>query len=113
MKPSLTTCLAGIWIAYLPSLCGQQAQIQVQANQITNTISPYLDTGACIEDVNHEIYGGLYSQMIFGESFQEPAPSVPPKGFTAFGGDWRIKDGELSAGGGEGPKLVSDEPAFS
>jgi len=28
-------------------------------------------TGACIEDVNHEIYGGIYSQMIFGESFQE------------------------------------------
>ena len=30
-------------------------------------------TGACLEDVNHEVYGGLYSQMIFGESFAEPA----------------------------------------
>ena len=29
-------------------------------------------TASCIEDVNHEIYGGLYSQMVFGESFQEP-----------------------------------------
>ncbi len=43
--------------------------------------------GACIEDVNHEIYGGLYSQMIFGESFQEPPRPVPLKGFTAFGGE--------------------------
>ena len=32
-------------------------------------------TGSCIEDVNHEIYGGIYSQMIFGESFQEPVAS--------------------------------------
>jgi alpha-L-arabinofuranosidase len=26
-----------------------------------------------MEDVNHEIYGGIYSQMIFGEAFAEPA----------------------------------------
>ena len=32
--------------------------------------------GACLEDVNHEVYGGLYSQMVFGESFQEP-PTPP------------------------------------
>jgi hypothetical protein len=25
--------------------------------------------GSCIEDVNHEIYGGLYDQKIFVESF--------------------------------------------
>jgi alpha-L-arabinofuranosidase len=31
-------------------------------------------TGSCIEDVNHEIYGGLYDQKIFGGSFEE-APS--------------------------------------
>ena len=49
-----------------------EAKITVDAAHIVRPISPYL-TGACIEDVNHEIYGGLYSQMIFGESFQEPA----------------------------------------
>jgi alpha-L-arabinofuranosidase len=38
-------------------------------------VSRYL-AGSCIEDVNHEIYGGLYSQMIFGESFQEPATAA-------------------------------------
>jgi alpha-L-arabinofuranosidase len=54
--------------------------------QINNSITIYPDhfikqvsplmTGACVEDVNHEIYGGLYSQMIFGESFQESPMDV-------------------------------------
>ena len=48
--------------------------IHVQADQVIHSVPRFL-TGACIEDVNHEIYGGLYSQMIFGESFQEPAKS--------------------------------------
>ena len=50
----------------------QVANIYVNASQILHTNTIYL-TGACLEDVNHEVYGGLYSQMIFGESFQEPA----------------------------------------
>ena len=54
----------------------QEARIDVQADQLVGRVSRCL-TGACIEDVNHEIYGGIYSQMIFGESFQEPAPSPP------------------------------------
>lgn len=84
----------------------------VHADQVSHRLSRYL-TGACIEDVNHEIYGGLYSQMIFGESFQEPPPAVPPKGFTAYGGQWRVEDGVLWAAGGDGPKLISDEPALA
>jgi alpha-L-arabinofuranosidase len=87
----------------------QEARIVVHADQVSNRVSRYL-TGACIEDVNHEIYGGLYSQMIFGESFQEPPPSVPPRGFTAYGGSWHDKDGLLWAGAGDGPKLIADEP---
>jgi len=47
-----------------------QNRITVYADSTIKPISPLL-TGACIEDVNHEIYGGLYSQMVFGESFQE------------------------------------------
>ena len=90
----------------------EDVQIQVHARDVIGHVSPWT-TGACIEDVNHEIYGGIYSQMIFGESFQEPAASVPPKGFTAFGGHWQVKDGQLLAGAGEGPKLICDEPAFS
>jgi Alpha-L-arabinofuranosidase C-terminal domain/Carbohydrate binding domain len=48
-----------------------QSTITIDPSKTLHQISPYL-TAACLEDVNHEIYGGLYSQMIFGESFQEP-----------------------------------------
>jgi hypothetical protein len=59
-----------------------------------------------LEDVNHEIYGGLYSQMIFGESFQEPASPQPLLGFTAYGGSWLPTNGVLQAAAGSGPKLI-------
>jgi hypothetical protein len=85
----------------------QQATITVQTDGPTRPVSRYL-TGACIEDVNHEIYGGIYSQMVFGESFQEPAPTAPVRGFAAYGGTWAVSDGELLGSGGDGPKLVSD-----
>ncbi len=66
--------------------------IDVHADQVIAHVSCYL-TGACLEDVNHEVYGGIYSQMIFGESFQEPPPAAikgtqtePPKEVS---GMWR------------------------
>jgi len=94
-------------------VCGlasaQEARLVVHADEVSHRVSRYL-TGACIEDVNHEIYGGLYSQMIFGESFQEPPSAVALKGFTACGGRWRVKDDVLWADGGDGPKLIADEP---
>src|ERR1039457_3503138 len=65
----------------------QEAEVGVHANQVSHRVSRYL-TGACIEDVNHEIYGGLYSQMIFGESFQEPPPAVPLN-TSGVSGMWR------------------------
>ena len=61
-------------------------------------MSRYL-TGACIEDVNHEIYGGLYSQMLFGESFQEASSRQPLKGFVAYEGTWTLKGDEIHAEG--------------
>ena len=99
----------------LPSLPGtraREARITVQAAQTIGQVSRLL-TGACIEDVNHEIYGGLYSQMLFGESFQEPPASVPPRGFQAFGGSWRVTEGELEGSAGDGPMLASELPAFA
>src|SRR5579859_2387137 len=65
-------CLAGIFSAFVAVGHTQEATITVQADQVLHQVSPYL-TGACLEDVNHEVYGGIYSQMILGESFQEPA----------------------------------------
>jgi hypothetical protein len=61
----------------------EDATIRVDATKVLHTLSPYL-TGACIEDVNHEVYGGIDSQMIFGESFQEPCP-----GGDHVSGMWR------------------------
>ncbi len=86
--------------------------ITVHADKVVHAVSPFM-TGMCIEDVNHEIYGGLYSQMIFGETFAEPARAIGPKDFDAFGGSWQVKDGELAAGAGQGPKLVSNHAAIS
>ena len=44
--------------------------IEVQADRTLHPMSRLL-TGACLEDVNHEVYGGIYSQMVFGETLQE------------------------------------------
>jgi hypothetical protein len=84
----------------------QVANIYVNASQILHTNTTYL-TGACLEDVNHEVYGGIYSQMIFGESFQEPGTSPAPlAGFTAYGGTWSVTCGILDSVNGSGPKQI-------
>ena len=90
----------------------QEARIDVHAARVLHPVSRYL-TGACIEDVNHEIYGGLDSQMIFGESFQEPPRPLPLVGFTAFGGEWRPEDDGVFAAAGDGPKLISEHPPIT
>lgn len=82
-----------------------QGLIRVNADKVISHVSKYM-TGACLEDVNHEIYGGLYSQLIFGESFQEPAPPLPMKNFVGYGGRWMPKDRVVYAEGEEGPKLI-------
>ena len=104
-----------LWLLGCLSLslpAGSPVEIRVDASKPGHRLSRLL-TGACIEDVNHEIYGGIYSQMIFGESFQEPAPSVPPRGFRAFGGEWRLENGELHGSAGDGPKLQGDVRDFA
>jgi hypothetical protein len=96
--------------AELPDAANKSASectIRIDFNRSGGRISRYL-TGACIEDVNHEIYGGLYSQMIFGESFQEAPLHQPIAKFLAYAGTWSLHDEELHAGGGQGPKLISD-----
>ena len=102
-----------VWIPEAAS--GVEAEslndIRIQADQVLHPLSRCL-TGACIEDVNHEIYGGIYSQMIFGESFQEPAPSPAFKAFTAHGGHWVLRNGTVRISGLDGPKLVSRHAAF-
>ena len=91
----------------------QNTAITVHADQVLHPNSPYL-TGACIEDVNHEIYGGIDSQMIFGESFAEPASPLPLKGFKAYEGRWTTgDDGSVQGAGSDGAKIIWDGPGFS
>jgi DUF1680 family protein len=103
-----------VWIACAPADAlpdESAAAIRVNARDPGRPTSRYL-SGACIEDVNHEIYGGIYSQMIFGESFQEPPRTAPVKGFTSPDGEWRVQDGEVHGSAGPGPKLVSSTDPF-
>jgi len=105
--------LAGFLSGLLTSGQAQNAAITMQADQVLHTNSPYL-TGACIEDVNHEIYGGIDSQMIFGESFAEPATQLPLKGFKTYDGSWTVVEGGSVQGeGSDGSKIVWDGPAWS
>ena len=81
------------------AVLGDDASIRVDAQKVLHPISRYM-TGACIEDVNHEVYGGIYSQMLFGESFQEPAADLPVvlRGFRVHGGNWTVKKQAGNAG---------------
>ena len=87
------------------------AQITVDPSHVLNRIMPAM-YGACIEDVNHEIYGGLYAQRIFGESFEEPAGGSP-KGWVIQGGDWTSAETGISVRGDDGSKCVRQMPDFS
>lgn len=90
-----------------------QTRLDVYPEEVIAHLSRMM-TGACIEDVNHELYGGIYTQMVFGESFQEPPRSEPPVGFSACEGVWEVlPDGTLTAAEGQGPKLVRPEIALS
>ena len=111
MKTIIAVAVIASAIISEPRAYSEEEIIEIQANRVLHPISRLL-TGACIEDVNHEIYGGIYSQMIFGESFQEPPSSNPPRGFKAFGGQWNVHGDELIFRGAAGDKLVSNEDPF-
>ncbi|MFV0419796.1 MAG: family 16 glycoside hydrolase [Dysgonomonas sp.] len=81
------------------------ATILVNAAKVENSIPAYLH-GSCMEDVNHEIYGGLYDQKIFGESFEEPAPSPSLENFSTYEGAWTTEDNQLSVQAFPGAKLI-------
>src|SRR5262245_34553381 len=102
--PAKRTCglltilaLTSLWLCTCGALgqSPEQAAIHVEASKVHNRITPWM-IGSCIEDVNHEIYGGLYAQQIFGESFEEPPQAHSPlAGWKAYGGVWQVADGAL------------------
>ncbi len=108
---AITHIVVVVAVLALAGAAAQDAVITVRADRPLHRISRLL-TGACLEDVNHEVYGGIYSQMLFGESFQEPAPTPPIRGFRAYGGTWRVREGAVWGSGASGPKLVAETEPF-
>ena len=84
----------------------QDAVIRVRADRPGPAVTRHM-TGACIEDVNHEIYGGISSQMVFGESFQE-APVAAVAGFASHGKAWSVAGDVVRVPADDGPKLLSE-----
>lgn len=106
----MTSCFA-LFAAAALAAEPADSTLTVDAAKVVNHTSRLM-YGSCIEDVNHEIYGGLYAQQIFGESFEEP-PRTAPTGWTDYGGRWSVKDGVCSVGADAGAKLLRDEPDFT
>jgi hypothetical protein len=62
--------------------------VTVHTNEVAGQASP-TDVATGMEDVNHEIYGGIYSQLLYGEAFAEPEHDPGVSGMwraTASGG---------------------------
>lgn len=89
MKQTFVALLA---LAALSS-AGAQTRIAVDMTK-TEAQIPALIYGAGAEDVNHEIYGGLYDQRIFGESFEESVPTII-ENFRPYDSPWGLEDGVL------------------
>jgi len=109
---NLFGCLCGILFSMSQTTTAQDARLSVDASQVLKIISPLL-YGSCMEDVNHEIYGGLYDQKIFGESFEEPASSIDFAGFTKYEGDWKLSAEAISVFSWPGAKIVNTTPSFA
>ena len=105
-------------IAFLLTICmlspvvysSEVASIKV-SNKVSNRITRFM-TGACLEDVHHEVYGGIYSQMLYGESFQEPA-SLSLEHFELYGGEWASPEEYLCVSADRGGKIVAKDVLLS
>ena len=94
---------------------GIDTALTVDADNVTGQVSDTL-YGVCLEDVNHSLYGGIWSQMVFGESFSEPAYTEPAEGISVVGGQWTSEDTgdgdgsrQFVGSGNDGPKLILNE----
>ena len=85
--------------------------LTVDASKVLCRIEPLI-YGAGAEDVNHEIYGGLYDQKIFGEGFEEPA-FCDIKGFRAYDERWSVTSGMAQLQTSNHGKLIYEEKQLS
>ncbi|MEI7910816.1 MAG: family 16 glycoside hydrolase [Verrucomicrobiota bacterium] len=93
------------------------ATIHADAELVRNQTSPMI-YGACIEDVNHEIYGGLYGQLLAGESFEEAAPAATLTDWATWGGEWKPSGSgaaseAVNVTAEQGAKIVKAQQAFT
>ena len=82
-----------------------EGKITVDVVKVENRISPWL-YGSCIEDVNHEIYGGVYAQLIYGESFEEPDAGYGLGAYSRYEGVWFAYGETLAISASRGGKLI-------
>ena len=100
-------CALATLLAVHAGAAPEDSTLHVDASRVVNHVTPWM-YGSCIEDVNHEIYGGLYSQMIFGESFEEPPLPPPVKGWGVYGGRWEVDGDTASVAADSGAKIVRE-----
>jgi len=62
----------GCVVLLLAGRAAGQATLDADAAVTVAELSPWMGRGAGLEDANHEITGGLWSQLVWGESFEEP-----------------------------------------
>lgn len=93
------------------SLPASAQTLTVDASNVLCRIEPLI-YGAGAEDVNHEIYGGLYDQKIFGEGFEEPA-YCDIKGFKAYDERWSVTSGMAQLQTSNHGKLIYEEKQLS
>lgn len=66
----------------------QKENISVDCSQKIAIATPFL-FGTCLEDLNCEVYGGLYGQLIYGEKFEDISDSTISDYFEIRRGKWR------------------------
>lgn len=84
-----------------------QDRLDIDVSEVTGNI-PSLIYGAGAEDVNHEIYGGLYDQRIFGESMEEPAASNI-EGFSQYDSPWACENDVLLTEASHCAKIIHED----
>lgn len=74
--PPLRASLSLLLLLLSPSMASGQGGTITVTREVVGVTPVSVAVG--MEDVNHEIYGGIYSQMVFGEAFaeEERAPGI-------------------------------------
>jgi len=92
---------------FLPSVVGAAVRIDVHADQVLRHLPAPL-IAADLGDLDHGLYPGLYSQMLFGESFEQPPVTFEKVAdFLQFGRTWTLDADQLVVQDAANPKLVA------